>query len=122
MQRRFPLARRSPIRRISVRRASELGVYRLRHALFLEAHPFCQLFLAEHGIEERLVIAQNGFVRLPGGRLIRVPRASMVHHRNKRRGSRLLDESEWIAVSFSGHERIERRKRWARRTGFLRNF
>jgi hypothetical protein len=51
-----------------------------------------------------------------------VPLATQVHHRNKRRGADLLDQTEWLAVSASAHHRIENDKAWARAQGYLLNF
>jgi hypothetical protein len=50
------------------------------------------------------------------------PRATEIHHMNKRRGKMLLDESFWLAVCRKNHERIEQNKKWAREQGFLLNF
>lgn len=120
---RTPLVRRTPLRRISPRRQREHRLYRARCAQFLAAHPFCQLWLAEQGLAEARVLAADGIVLdAISGRYLRVPRASTIHHRNKRRGSRLLDERHWMAVSWAGHRRIETHKRWARERGYLATF
>jgi len=50
------------------------------------------------------------------------PRATEIHHMNKRRGKMLLDESFWLAVCRDNHERIELNKAWAREHGFLLTF
>ena len=122
MMRRVPLVRRTPLRRVSLRRLGELRHYNLRRDRFLRAHPFCQLWLAEHGVGEALAIEHDGILQLPDGSTIRVPCATMVHHRDKRRGARLLAEDDWMALSFAAHDRIEKNKAWARANGYLRNF
>lgn len=121
MQRSVPLRRFTPLRRISLRRSQELAIYWPRRELFLARHPYCQLWLAEHGMAEAEASAFEGWV-IVGGRLWRVPRSRQVHHRDKRRGNRLLDETEWMAISPAGHDRLENHKTWARASGYLRAF
>lgn len=120
---RTPPVRRTPLRRISLRRQTELRLYGARCAQFLAEHPFCQVWLEERGFDEKRVMAANGFVFDPiVRRHLRAPRATTIHHRNKRRGSRLLDERHWMAVSWSGHRQIEANKQWARTRGYLCKF
>jgi hypothetical protein len=117
------LSRYAPMRRISARRALQSDAYSERQAQFLREHPYCQVWLAERGIPERMAIEQRGTLRFgPGVSPVFVPRSQVVHHRNKRRGARLLDEAEWMAVSHSAHRRIEENKAWARERGYLRPF
>jgi hypothetical protein len=123
------LTRRTGIRRVSSRRARELRIYRRAVYVFLLAHPFCQVYLKENNLSEAEAIANKGchFVRRQGDGLtwieaLDIPFATQVHHMNKRRGARLLDESEWLAVCKAAHDRIEGNKSWARAAGFLRNF
>lgn len=114
--------KRSPLRRISVRRLAETRLYRFRIQQFLFRHPYCQVWLTEHGISEAEAIQRSGLVHLMDGSRVMVPLATEVHHRNKRRGWDLLDQSEWLAVSREAHRRIESEKTWAREQGFLREF
>lgn len=117
------ILRRTPLRRISSRRLDEQAEYRIRSAAFLLAHPYCQVWLTERGIDERVAIRCSGVLDFgPGVSRVLVPRSRTVHHRNKRRGPRLLDESEWMAVSWAAHQRIENNKAWARERGYLRPF
>lgn len=114
--------KRTPLRKASERRLIELGYYAERHRRFLLQHPYCQVWLAEHGVAEEAVIAAGGLVRLrPGEELTAVPLATQVHHQNKRRFEMLIDERFWLAVSREAHERIERNKGWARASGYLRD-
>lgn len=123
MNRTVPLRRSSPLRRVSTCRRQQLRHYETRRVEFLREHPYCQFWLAEHGIAEELAIRRHGILRLrPGVPPLHVPRSSTVHHRNKRRGARLLDEREWMAVSWTSHRAIEAGKRWARERGYLRAF
>lgn len=147
LKRNKPLAsggplRRSPIRRVSEKRLAELKRYWARIPGFLAEHPVCQIWLAEHGFTEADLtkdpagqwcvrievpdltqpIAVGARAPLKEIRLLPAPRSEVVHHRNKRRGARLLDESEWIAASRRGHGQVEGGKAWARQKGYLRPF
>lgn len=123
MKRTVPLRRQSPLRRVSPRRREQLRLYELRRPGFLREHPYCQLWLAEHGVREDHAIRQRGLLRFgPGLPPIFVPRSSTVHHYAKRRGARLLDERFWMAVSWPGHRAIENDKQWARQRGYLAPF
>ena len=123
MKRNVPLQRMVPLRRISARRQEELRLYPARRARFLRDHPYCQLWLAEHGVPEERAVRLAGVLRT-GQKIppVRVPRSAMVHHRNKRRHDRLLDEQFWMAVSWAGHREIEDHKEWARVRGYLLPF
>lgn len=140
--RKTPLARgnsqlkRTPLRRVSKTRASELRRYSEQRKRFLAEHPVCEVWLAENGWRWRTYNAELGalyertyapyylvdsnavyFLRHKGA-----PAATEVHHRAKRRRAMLLNESFWLAVSRENHERIENHKSWAREKGFLLNF
>lgn len=123
MNRTVPLQRSVSLRRVSRRRRGELRRYGPRRRQFLRDHPYCQLWLAENGISETHAIAQRGVLRFgPGSPPVYVPRSATIHHRNKRRGARLLDERFWMAVSWTGHRIIEQRKDWARDHAYLTQF
>lgn len=112
---------RRPLRRLSVHRLEENRLYSYRRKLFLLAHPYCQVWCAEHGITEEVAIRQGG--RLPlDGATVSVPLSTEIHHVNKRRGVDLLDVRFWLAVSAEAHRRIEDHKAWARARGYLRDF
>lgn len=83
--------KRSPLRRISARRLEETWLYCYRCRQFLLAHPYCQVWLAEHGVAESTAIHQQGRVAV-GGVIVSVPLSSQVHHKNKRRCADLLDQ------------------------------
>ena len=74
----------------------------------------------ERGIPEALAIQHGGTI--PGDPQVVVPLATQVHHRDKRRWARLLDESQWLAVSRQAHRQIEDSLEWARANGYLRDF
>lgn len=98
--------------------------YRRRKAIYFAAHPFCQLTIARLGIDEAELLAHVGLpVSFVGQTFFKgsaIPRATEIHHRNKRScEARLLDERWWMAVSRGAHETIEAAKDWARAEGYL---
>ncbi len=113
--------KRTTLRRVSMRRLSELSLYHYRRKLFLRAHPYCQVWLAEHGVQEETAIRQGGRVEC-GGVMEIIPLSTEIHHKNKRRGGDLLDQDYWMAVSLDAHRGIEGNKAWARALGYSSNF
>lgn len=89
----FSPLRRTRIRAISSKRAAQLREYAKRRKAFLEAHPYCAVFV---GL-----------------------RATEVHHINHREGDRLNDERFWLAVSAAGHRAIHAFPAEARAKGWL---
>ena len=124
------LRRKTWMSRISTKRAAERAEYLYRRSLFLLKHPYCQWWLAEHGkTEADLLLKQKGnpcvskVDKYPGCfTFLRVPYSREIHHKNKSRGARLLDESQWMAVSRAGHRWIEAHKSEAREKGYLLDF
>lgn len=115
-----PLERRTRLAKVSPRRKGELREYHEKAAAYLAAHPFCQIYIAMHGLLESEVIAQAGAVYVAAyGAVRQVPVATEIHHRNKRDGARLTDERWFLAASRPRHELVEGFKTWARKTGFL---
>lgn len=112
---------RSALCRISARRLEETWLDRYRCQRFLLAHPYCQVWLAEHRIAEEIVICQRGRVLLDGA-IVCAPLSTEIHHRNKGRGVDLLDPRGWLAVSSDAHRRIEANKTWARARRYLEAF
>lgn len=112
---------RSALRRVSGRRLEETWLYRYRRREFLGAHPYCQIWLAEHQVAEADAILQGGRVPVRGA-TVSIPLSTQIHHTNKRRGTDLLDVRHWLAVSADAHRRIETNKAWARAQGFLHDF
>ena len=103
---------------------ADLALYEVQRRHFLCEHPYCQLWLLEHGIEEEFAIRGQGNVSLhgPDGPLVAVPLATEIHHKAKRRAGMLLDTRYWMAVSAEAHRRIEAHKDWARAAGYLLEF
>jgi hypothetical protein len=90
------IKRKTPMRRVSPKRAIERRTYSALRKQYLAEHPWCEL--------------------------IPTLRATQIHHKNKCRGARLNDTSEWMAISYAGHRLIEDNKGWARANGYLRDF
>lgn len=88
-----PMARKTPIRRVSKKRQAENAEYARLRAEFLEAHPYCAVF-------PKL-------------------RSTQVHHGMGREGEWLLRTEYWHAVSDEGHRKIETDRQWAAAHGFL---
>ncbi len=95
MQRKTPLKRTSKPRKVSVKRAAELGVYYTLRKTFLREHPICE--------------AQG----------CAAP-ATDIHHKDKRHGKRLNDTSDWMAVCRTCHHTIHREPGLARALGYLK--
>lgn len=120
---RTPIVRRTPLKRVSAKRAKEGRIYAERRKLFLAAHPWCQIWLAENGVEEKDVLRHGiAYVRHPILTHIstpeQAPRSTEIHHRLKR-GKNYLNEASWMAVSREMHEKVEQNKSWARQRGYL---
>lgn len=129
IQRKKPLRRKTPLKRggpvyripkIKAKRLSERREYSRAKAAYLLAHPFCQVFLARNGIDEREVMrdysGSSGAVYFKGKK---IPWSNQIHHRNKCRGVLLNDQRWWIACCPAEHEWIENNKGTARLLGFL---
>ncbi len=126
MKRTSPL-RRTPIRRVSKKRAKQLREYSAARKVFLAAHPICEVWCANNNWEwiapsqysrkgwsgiERI---ESGAELLAGG----APAAEEVHHTNRRNGDRLNDEKHWLAVSREWHFWIHANPSAAREKGWL---
>ncbi len=105
--------KRTPIRRVSTKRAKQLREYAKLRSLFLQAHPYCQVWLDLHNLNEDEVEQRGVCV------VARIPRSVDIHHISKRNGERLNDTGLWLAVSREMHERIHREPKWARERGYL---
>ena len=73
----------------SARRAEETSAYLYRRRQFLLTHPYCQVWCAEHGIDEQDAIRCGGRIQMADKTAI-APLSTEIHHRNKRRGADLL--------------------------------
>lgn len=138
IQRRTPIRRGKPPRRVSSKRREQNKQYSGDRVLYLIEHPLCQIYIAEHGINEADAVAafrdQGGVAGpacfgSPFAAISRtsfnghkIPIATQIHHRNKTRGERKLDERFWMSASPKMHNEVEDRKQWARDRGLLLPF
>lgn len=117
IQRRTPLKRgtsqlkRTPLRKVSKKRAKDGKIYSAKRKAFLIAHPVCEVWLYQIG---GITLDQLR------GTHIDAPPSTEVHHMAKRTGSNYLDESTWLAVCRENHIRIHENTAWARANGFLK--
>ena len=96
---------RSRIRQASPKRQQEMRIYSQRRKEFLRAHPFCQ--------------AQFIIWPVKGDEIRKMEPATEVHHRAGRIGHKLLDETDWVAISRKAHWFIHRNPSQARKLGLL---
>lgn len=117
--------RRAPIRRVSKKRSSALGVYAKLRKLYLLAHPWCQIYMKRCGIDEAVVKAHNGvYPEVDSNGIthwIRVPFATTIHHTKKPKQTYLNDVATWLSGSWVQHEWVENNKAEARKLGLLHN-
>ena len=109
------IKRRTRLRPVSANRRRAKEEYDRVKLKYLTDHPFCQIFIAEFGLDEADVIARGG----DSGAGFSVPASQEIHHRNKRSRSRLNDQRWWMAASRQMHDRVEANKAWAREKGYL---
>jgi len=107
-------APRKRIRKVSKRRERQNREYTVRRKAFLEAHPFCQVWLKRMGFTEQEAFAYSGHFNS-----LHCPRSEEVHHANKRTGDRLNDERYWVAASSAEHRWIHAHPSEARKLGLL---
>lgn len=91
------MKRRTPIRKVSVKQAALLRQYMKQRAVFLEAHPWCEV----------LTLCNDR------------PNPSTEVHHMKGRGKCLLDETTWMAVSRYAHVWIHNNPKQARELGYI---
>lgn len=120
---------RKPIKRVSDKRRKQMGEYMKVRNEYLRQHPYCEVWLAEHGVSEEQVIADDGYAEIvvscPTGcltqsRMVKVPRSTEVHHVAGRIGKLLCDADNFLAVCRDSHNMIHRMPSWARQNGFLK--
>ena len=136
-QKAFPEKPRKFMRRMSKKRSGQVKIYGLKARAFLQKHLVCQVWLKDNNWRENSVCGGIFYERVFDHEGIRhvetrsasflievigAPRSTQVHHKDKRRGARLNDETKWLAVCAENHRRIEDNKSWARANGFLEDF
>lgn len=89
--------KRSPLRKVSSKRAKELKVYSELRKLFLPVRQYCEIFV-------------DGCTR----------KATDIHHINGRNGKRLNDTSWWLPSCRNCHRFLHDHPKYARENGFLK--
>jgi hypothetical protein len=98
--------KRTPLKRVSSKRSKELREYAKLRKAYLEAHPYCEVYLAENGLKYE-------------GNPIDAPLATDIHHRRGRWHGRLNETEHWLAVCRESHERIHYHPQWAYERGYM---
>ena len=126
LKRKTPLFRGSTIRKMSPKRRIESRLYYVKRLDFLEAHPFCQVWLDDHGMSQTEAEHFSGcsLGDPAGGACLgksptTIPRSTDIHHKAGRSGENYLDETTWMAVSRQNHDKIHKHPKWARERGYL---
>lgn len=104
--------KRSPLRRVSAKRAKQNKEYSKLRKEYLEAHPICEIWLAEN--QTKLLHTEDA-----EGLLGEAPRSTEIHHRKGRFGSRLNDTQFWMATCENCHRLIHANPKWAHEKGYL---
>lgn len=102
---RTPLLRKSPLRRVSKKRALASRTYAQKRKAFLIEFPLCEV-----------CPKIQPFFGSPG---TGYNWSCDVHHTKGRLGEGYLDEKTWLPVCRSCHDQIHRNPRWARDMGLL---
>lgn len=98
--------KRTRLRQVSVVRAKELRQYSKLRKIYLEAHPYCEVWLAEHDLKYE-------------GAPLEAPLSQDIHHRQGRQRAKLNDTSMWLAVCRELHNQIHNNPKWAYEMGYL---
>lgn len=108
--------KRTPLRKVSKKRAVALREYAKVRAEYLAEHPWCEWWLCENSFHEGNV--HDGFVQRLHGPKIAVPAAIEIHHR-KGRGKYLCHKSTFMSVSRAGHDWIHSNPKEAMQKGYI---
>lgn len=88
------MIRRTPLKRVSKKRAKDMKTYSAQRKVFLEKNPSCQ-------------ICHEAY-------------ATDVHHGAGRSGPNYLDETHWFALCNPCHiHKVHGNPKWARANGYL---
>jgi hypothetical protein len=117
--------KRTPIKRVSKKRAQANREYSNKRKDYLIAHPWCQIFMKRYGIDEAVVKANNGvYPEVTYGGMVhwkRVPFANQIHHTKKPKQTYLNVVETWLSACQEQHEWVENNKSKARELGLLEN-
>jgi hypothetical protein len=120
--------------RVSKKRRVDSALYAKKRKAFLEAHPWCQIFLKRNLISEDEVHAtafemgdrgvvrgrhpRDGFSLYTVGLL---PVSTDIHHTKGRTGENYLNTDTWLSASRKEHEWVHSNPKEARTLGLLSN-
>jgi hypothetical protein len=107
---RTALKRRTPLRKVSTKRAKQNREYTKRRKAFLARATYCEVnwaLLNEIGVTLQFLARE-------------CPRATEIHHKAGRIGEAPNDESNWITVSREGHCWLHDHPSQARARGWLK--
>lgn len=122
LPRKTPLRRTTRLEPRSETKQTESRLYVRDKTRYLSLHPFCQIWLARNEVDEELTLNLWRAAGSPSAwefRGKRIPRATHIHHRNKRNGARLRDDRWWLSACLEEHDWVENNKDDARALGFL---
>jgi len=121
--------KRSQIPRVSAKMRAKKAIYHPLAEAYLKKYFLCMIDLAEKGFDpsiEPVVMEGNALAgKWLEGTLAWFPanhikRSRDVHHKAGRIGANLIDQSTWMAVSRTNHDRIHLNPSWARGAGYLK--
>ncbi len=114
-----PKKAKKPIRKVSKKLSARLKLYAKARAKYLDAHPYCQWWLAENGFLEQDVTFGGRLSGILSSVSLKAPRSIEIHHRKGRVGNLLYDQSYFMAVSREGHNWIHANPRESYESGYM---
>jgi hypothetical protein len=105
---------------VSAKRVKINRIYSSLREKFLKDHPYCEFFMAEHGLSLADISPTGGAEWNWGFRTgyINVPRSEDIHHKCGR-DKYLLDTSTWMAVSRNAHNYIHAHPKESYEKGYM---
>lgn len=117
--------KRTPIRKVSKKRAGQNRLYAMLRPRYLNDHPWCQIFMMRFGLKEEDIKQYNGAYKETTNDGMNywkiVPLATEIHHTKKPKSTYLCDQSTWLSACREQHEWVENNKGKARELGLLQN-
>ncbi len=105
------------IPKVTAKRAAENHIYSKLRKDYLEAHPYCMVWIMENRLNEDWVKWRNGRLCLDG-KWVQAPDSTEVHH-VKGRGKYLLDTNTWLAVSSTSHAWVHANPKISYEKGYM---
>lgn len=114
--------KRTPIRRVSKKRAKANRTYAALRRDYLIEHPFCQIYIKRFGLNEGEIIKMNGAYREVNCGFVywkMVPMAYEIHHTKHPKWKYLNDTSTWLSACRDMHMWAHNHPSEAREKGCL---